>query len=415
MRQTIYGETPKTKTYDRDEIDNSLKLIKEDFNRIIDSENCLYANSLKRVNNGVLNFLNTFNSTSKSEHIKTILKKEFDDCEKIYPYLGDLFIMKFFENKCVNNNNFILTRTSKDLFLNTIKNKEIRALCDGIFKSSSLERTMNIKKANIDNIFVEKIDDICFSINFDTDFLGNRKDLEVKNYRFILIDGFIESIGEIFHLLHFAAKSKEPYMIFCFGMSPEVKDVIIQNNTSGKTQVIPVSMTMDEDTVNILNDLAVVHDCDIVSALKGQTISQETRKELPVGKRALITRKGIYFDPVCSQKKIKSHIEYLKNRINTSGKDTNIDVIKERIRNISSKSISVFIPERFLNDVSLAREVDYAIRFLSFCEKNMSTFQLNKERKVFIPKHFVNFVNKKVNSTKNIFYNLEKLVLIEES
>ena len=60
MRQIIYGETPKTKTYGRKEIDKSLDNIKEDFSKIIDHENCIYAKSLKRVNNGVLNFLNTF-------------------------------------------------------------------------------------------------------------------------------------------------------------------------------------------------------------------------------------------------------------------------------------------------------------------------------------------------------------------
>ena len=93
-------------------------------------------------------------------------------------------------------------------------------------------------------------------------------------------------------------KTKEPYLIFCYGMSEEVKNVIIQNNSNGATQIIPISMQMSEDNVNIMNDFAVVHAADVISSTKGQSISQETRKDLPYGKHAIITKNTIKLNPL---------------------------------------------------------------------------------------------------------------------
>ena len=414
MRQITSGETPKIKIYDRSHVEDFIQTIRQDFDRVIDDENCLYDNSFKVINNPVLNFLNIFDAKFKGEDIKALIKKEFDDCEKIYPYLGDLFVMKFFNTKCIENNNFLLQNSSKSRFLKTIKNKEIRNICKEIFETASLERTINIKPSHIKESTIEKVNDIVFRINYDTDFLGSKEEIELKNYRYLIIDGFIESIGEIYHLLHFAAKSKEPYLIFCYGMSSEVKNVILQNNAKEITQIIPISMQLDESTVNILNDLALIHDCDIVSSLKGQTISQETRKELPVGKKAIVKRNSIFFTPVCDKLKIISHVNFLNKRIDEAEKDTNTDVIRDRIKNLSSKSINLYIPESLSKTHEFARELDYAIRFLSNCEKNMSTFNISKNWKVFIPEMFVRYTDKKVNSLKDVFYNIEKLILFEE-
>ena len=53
-------------------------------------------------------------------------------------------------------------------------------------------------------------DNTFFKVEFDCDFLGSNKEVELKNYRFAIIDGYLETIGEIHHLLHYAAKTKEP-------------------------------------------------------------------------------------------------------------------------------------------------------------------------------------------------------------
>lgn len=415
MRQITSGETPKIKIYDRSHIEDFIQVIKQDFEKVFDNKNCLYDNSLKVIDNPVLNFLNTFDSKFKGEHIKSLIKKEFDECEKLYPYLGDLFVIKFFDIKCAQSKGYLLQKSNTSKFLNTIKNKEISDVFIDIFKNYSLQRTINIVPTHLADISVEKIDSVNFKLDYDHSFLGNQDKVEIKDYRFIIIDGFIESIGEIYHLLHFASKTKEPYLIFCYGMAEEVKNVIIQNNIKGATQIIPVSMQMSEDTVNIMNDFALIHDADVVSSTKGQSISQETRKELPYGNHAVITKNTLAIKPVCSRASLRKHLSFLEKRVETANQDVNVEVIKNRIKNLTAKSVNVYIPKELLKSHEFTRELDYALRFLLNCEKNMSTFEVSSSKKVLIPKIMIDYVDKKINSLKNIFYNIEKLMLFEES
>ena len=62
----------------------------------------------------------------------------------------------------------------------------------------------------------------------------------MKDYKFIIIDGYIETVGEIHHLLDQAYKTKVPHVIFCFGMSNEVDHVIKYNNTHSKFEIFCV-------------------------------------------------------------------------------------------------------------------------------------------------------------------------------
>ena len=414
MRQITYGETPKIKIYDRTLVEDFIKTIHQDFEKVFVHESCMYENSHKIIDNPVLNFLNTYDSKFKGEQIKCLIKKEFDECEKLYPYLGDLFIMKFFDIKCTQSNGYLLQKYNTSKFLNTIKNKDLRGFFSNIFKNYSLQRTINVVSTHLNDITVEKSDSVKFKIDYDYHFIGNKEKLEIKDYRFIIIDGFIESVGEIYHLLHFASKTKEPYLIFCYGMSEEVKNVIIQNNSNGATQIIPISMQMSEDNVNIMNDFAVVHAADVISSTKGQSISQETRKDLPYGKHAIITKNTITIEPVCSGESLRGHLKFLENRVASASADTNTEVIKNRIKNLTAKSINIYVPKNLLKNHEFTRELDYALRFLLNCEKNMSIFTISKNKKILIPKIMIDHVDKKINSLKNVFYNIEKLMLFEE-
>ena len=52
----------------------------------------------------------------------------------------------------------------------------------------------------------------------------------------VLVEGFIETEGEIHHLMHKASITKEPYVVFCTGMSTSVKMLILENNKRNITE-----------------------------------------------------------------------------------------------------------------------------------------------------------------------------------
>ncbi len=416
MHQTIYGETPKVEIFEKSAVESFLKEESRLFDSLVNYDSCIYPDK-SVINDAALNYLNTFNSENSStprNQLKNILKKEYDECEKIYPYLGEVFLNMFFDNKVLfSKKNHIFRKDTSEFFLKTVSERNAKNIVKWIIDNSSLDRIMNIEKSYSSDIHLVKKDNIFVRANYDRDFLGKNTNLEVHNYRFAIIDGFIESVGEIHHMLHFAAKSKEPHVIFCFGMSEEVKRVIIDNNTRRITHIIPVSMSVEEETINILNDIALLHNSDVISSQKGQTISQEMRKSLSLGRKIIFKTGGFEIEPVCSVNQIKRHINFLKNRIDNSPPDANTDLIRNRIKNLNPKSLSVFVPKKLSSDIEFNRSLDYGLRMMSSSREPYYSIILNRKN-IMLPVKLHRLLLKKVNITKDILYNIDKLLVVKE-
>ena len=97
MQQTTCGETPKVKVYDRENVDNFLKSSSTLFSNLKNSKNCMYEEG-KIVSDQSLNFLNVSAENNCDNQLKILIKKEFVECESIYPYLGDFFVSQYFES-----------------------------------------------------------------------------------------------------------------------------------------------------------------------------------------------------------------------------------------------------------------------------------------------------------------------------
>ena len=416
MHQTTSGETLKTEIFNKKFVSKFI----EDSTALFEEErlgnNCIYE-SLNQTNDRIINFLNVIEENEESlphGQLKQILKKEFDDCENAYPYLGDAFLYLFFEKNILKSKSIkIFNRKTKKIFLDTVPEQNSKNILKWIIENSSPDREIDIQQSYIEDIEIKLSDNTFFKAEFDCDFLGTSKEIELKNYRFAIIDGYLESIGEVHHLLHYAAKSKEPHVIFCFGMSEEVKSVIIENNTRGITKIFPISMTFDESSINILNDIALIHDSEIISSNKGQTISQEMRKTLSTGKYIIVNRQGFSIEPLVDSSKIKTHVKYLQKRINDAGPDMNTEIIKTRIKNIKSKSLTLFINKELSKNSFFNRSLDYGLRMLK--NSNQPYVEVDLEnKKVMIPVPIYNFLNKKVNMTKDLIYSIEKAVLFSK-
>ena len=416
MHQTTCGETHKIEIFEGSNVSNFLIKEKETLELYKEKSNCLYS-STRIIDNPTVNYLNEF--FSKSVHLpeyqlKSILKKEYDECEKIYPYLGEVFLNFFFDKDLLADKNVHLFRKDTvEEFLETSKDENAKNIVRWIVQNSSTDRIVEIESSFGDAISIKKEDDIFLKIEFDSSFLGSKKSLEMKDYRFAIIDGYIESVSEIHHMLHFAAMNKEPHVLFCFGMSDEVKNVIIQNNAKKITQIFPVSMKVAEDTINIMNDIALLHSADIISSLKGQTISQEMRRELKKGNSITFTREGFKLTPLCSLNDIKIHISFLQNRIKNSAPDTNTELIENRIKNLNSKVLKIYVPEDLKKDIGFNRDLDYLLRMLDTSLRGYVKLSFDK-RSVMVPSILYSYAIKKVNATKLLFYNIDKILIRKE-
>jgi hypothetical protein len=180
------------------------------------------------------------------------------------------------------------------------------------------------------------------------------------------------------------------------------------NNKKRITKVWPVDIKMSEKALNILNDISIIHDTEIISALKGQTISQEIKKQLKKGKGILIDKGKITVERNCSIEKITAHKNFLLKRINESSNEENSKLIKRRYKSMSNKTLNIFLPSMICNSFFL-RELDYFLRFISNLNKIFTIVEI-KNKKYYMPTKFLTIANQKSDDCKKIISNIEKII-----
>ena len=419
MQQTTYGEIPKlkkTKVLERVNVDNFLSKTLVDFKKFKNSNNCIYTKNNSLIKDPVANYLNVFSENQHDRQLKFWLGKEYNKLETIYPKLGSIFTEYYFDNNIdLKGEDYYFHKDNRKVFIDSLSQQPVKDISNFIFENSSLEYNVAIESTFNSEVTAVKSKNINFRIKYDSDFLGKKSKHVIRNFRFIIIDGMIESIGEIYHVLYKAAETKEPYVIFCFGISDEVKDVILQNNSKGITEIMPLCFKFEEATINVLNDLAILMNENIVTAKLGQTISQEVRKNLPIGKRIELDRHGFVLTPQINEESVNKHRLFLENRVKNTSNEKNKDLLIARVKRMSSKTLTLYIPDMLLKNNIFIRELDYALRFFSNSHFTMKKIKsINSNNMYFLPAQLINYVKRSEVSLKRVFKSIDKLIIYEE-
>jgi len=372
----------------------------------------LYSKDTK-ISDTSLNYLNILTKNKTEEALKNMILKEYYECESIYPYLGDLFLHKLFkENYKVGRNIFVFEKRHESGFLSSIKNYKNKQIAKWFFDNSNLNRNINVEKYKGNEFIFEYTKDFVFDVSFENSFYEDDRRYECKKYKYVIINGYIDSVGELHHLFHKANQSKIPYVIFCMGMNDEVKSTIIKNNRMNRFEVYPVCFSINNEySLNLLNDIAAIHGGSIVSSDLGQTISQEVRKELDEGNYICLSKDKITIRSNVSEEAIQSHRSFLKKRIDEAHlkTDVRIDVLQKRLKMFTNNKLNIYLPSIFLEDKDVAREIDYIFRILGFLNKKLKIVEVNNQ-KFYFPIDYVNISEKKQKSLKSKFAEISALV-----
>lgn len=417
MHQTISGETPKkTKVLSRKIVDDFIEKEKEIFNKI-DSK-CLYETG-DLINNKVLSYLNSRPDNSSGQLIKNILLNEHFQLEKIYPYLGDILLNEFFGNKSVLSKNkiraFRLNKSQNYKFLKELNYDVNKKICELFFQNCSLSYMVDVKFSKSKEVVFEKSKENTFDLYFDYDFYKDKKIHQMFDYKVVIIDGVIQHVSEIHHLLYDSAENKSRYAIFCYGVSEEVKHTIINNNKREITKIFPICLDFDEKSLNVLNDIAVLHGVDVISSNKGQTISTEINKLKIIGDSLKIKNNTFSFNPVNKEENINVHKRFLDQKIKSANVGDVKDILTARYKRLFGKKITLMLPDYFKKDLAFTRELDYILRFFSNQNKFFVTKKINeKEKKIYFPLQYLRLVKNKKESLDKTFNNLEKIIVHSE-
>ena len=239
-----------------------------------------------------------------------------------------------------------------------------------------------------------------------------------KNVSTIVIDGMIENISEIHHLLERAAQTKDPYVIFCRNVDDDVRNTLMVNNARGTINVSLVEVGFDENTLNMLNDISICCNAKVVSSNFGDLISTAVKEDIVIVDEISVSQKEVVIKNSPDKGKLKSHLEYLnsKKRI-----DRNIEIshiFESRIRSLTSDIVSIEIGHNLISkDPGVIERFDRFLRNIRAHIKSDTVPVKSIENKTIrdsIPENikFISF-DALYFSLRNSFSLIKSLVLIE--
>ena len=372
------------------------------------NKNTMYSSSFNSRRN-YLNFINTYFGDYYDKTIKSLIEEILLELELSAPGTSDLFLdilTKYYKDN-INvihyfNQNFdkdVLRLEKKDLSLlsQNIENDQSNNIIENIIEIMEYDDQLFIDDSVRDITLIKKTDQLFYNVKFDQDFLiPFSGKWERDEFKFIVIDGFIDSLGEIHHLLQRASEDKEPYVLFCKGMRDEVKNTILYNLQRKTIDVMPITLEINEENVNVLNDIAACLDSDVVSSTKGDVISVEVRRALNVGKKIRINKKGFYLNCL-NKEKIKRQLLYLKNKLRSiNPDDPNFNYIENRVKTLESKKIEIFLAKGV--DKKVKNDLDYFLKLIlnaksgivkvksDFNKKNLRSFYSVSELNIIFKK-----------------------------
>lgn len=188
-----------------------------------------------------------------------------------------------------------------------VRDLTIRSMLKEAMQLSGFRGSINVQKTHL-KPSIELVEGYKFDIPA---VLGTRG--SVENCKTVIIDGFVETVSEVHHLFTYANESGENVLLVTKGLSDDVVSTIKANLEKNRFNLYPYVVTIDIDSVNILNDLAAVTGSEVVSSVKGQLISSIDLSSLNSVKRIDLEPHGFTIVDHSRKSAVDSHRAMLLN------------------------------------------------------------------------------------------------------
>ncbi len=256
--------------------------------------------------------------------------------EQIYDNLSKLFINS-------------TTKTNQDL----IKAVYEAIVLAGLEGKIYIEPTYNKQS----NYIVEMKNGYTFKSLEPFEFmLANKNKVWSKTQvKVLLVNGIIEEVAEIDHLLNKAYEYKQPLVMITLGYSEEVAATCKINNDNGSTDIQLLKIKSDALNINDINDVSVICGTTPVSALQGEIVSMIKWEDLPTIDRINISLKETNIENSKTQFAVISHIKNLllkkqETIRNTPELNDDLTMMYDmRMKALSSNAVYVYLPDTSSN------------------------------------------------------------------
>ena len=268
-------------------------------------------------------------------HAKNLLIQHIYKCEQ--QCAGSSYVLLSLLSDC--NVTFLNCGIlDKNTVKNIIYDANIETLSNPIcqaFELAGPNCTISINK-NAKDSYVYVKDSLEFPVSQIKEFGEN---IELSDCRLFVYDGIVETVSQIDRIINECVDSKACGLIFARGFGYEVVSTLLHNYRLGKIKIIPVSAKNDWINEFLIKDIA---EC--------ANIDSSTIKNYAIIKNIKISNS---FITICDES-LNKNINSLFIKITKDLKDLNelridSEIIKERLKVLSSKKIEIGIGNEFAN------------------------------------------------------------------
>jgi len=236
--------------------------------------------------------------------------------------------------------------------------REVTQILKEVIDLVNLRSKISIKKSKSSKKFIE----LSEGYNFRVARSVKISDAEMKNVSVCCIDGFVENVSEIHHLLTYLSEKRQGCLMFFRGATDDVLNTIKVNYDRQTLLMIPYVVPYDLENVNTLVDIAVVSGTDVISSTKGQTISSIDEKRLGFFETCYCSGSNIIGKNSTTSERVSHHIQQLKNKAEENFETQSL--IYSRINSLTASCIDINLPDD-MNFLSLSNQLDKGIRIIS--------------------------------------------------
>jgi hypothetical protein len=325
----------------------------------------LASENVKNFINEIQDKDNFLNAGKLCKQIQTLLKvKEFTNLEKI---IFDLIVdhaLKSEKQGPGSSSDFLKKYTStfpicssEQSSPNPIK-ENLRSIIEQFTNGSKFLETIVSEALQLSEfggkIFVEKSISQIASIELISGNVFPVRAVFSNNQKFndpkiLCIDGHVETIGEIHHLLDQFNQNLQPLAIFARGFSNDVISTLKKNFDIDKLKIIPVIVPSEIDTINVLVDVALATDGDIISELCGNALNSISLKDMSDAKTISFYEKNTVIVP---RKLNNFAIGEIRKKFNAAS-----EFAENVTKNRAKSNVSNYVVIRLVDDINYISNV----------------------------------------------------------
>jgi hypothetical protein len=229
-----------------------------------------------------------------------------------------------------------------------------------ILNCSETDGNIFLKREHVVKTVLEKMDGYVFSLSspINTQF-------DERNVKCFIVDGFIESVGEIHRVLEDLSTNSIPGIIFARNFADDVISTLNHNKIIGRMNVLPIRVTFDMEDLNTLVDLAMISAGDVVSSDKGDLIRSISTDSVPKLERVIYKNGKLVVVNGKTIHSVKKHLENLRKKSNEVD-EVRRKLYEGRMGSLSTNCLKISIPIGKQYD-GIESNVDLFLRIVRSC------------------------------------------------